>query len=147
MNKFIMPYFAMFLALCLGACASTGGRQHTIEFRHFARDFFSSVETQLSHIHFPVEYVQLERSDASQPATVTSYIEQSDWQYMEGPSYYRCESDCYDIMIYDNAERFQEENDVRVLSFEGVSNGINTTFYFELFDGEWQLVKLEDLGT
>lgn len=47
-------------------------------------------------------------------------------------------------MIYDNFGKRQRASGERVLTFEGISNGINSSMYFRLIDGKWHLVKIED---
>lgn len=61
--------------------------------------------------------------------------------------YYQCQTDCYDLIIYDNFEKTQRESSERVLSFEGVNNGINSSLYFKRFNGQWYLVKYEEFDT
>ena len=47
-------------------------------------------------------------------------------------------------MIYDNFRKSQSESGERILAFEGISNGINSSMYFRFTDGKWYLVKIED---
>ena len=69
-----------------------------------------------------------------------------DWSFYEGPADFQCDQNCYDIMVYDGFDKRQRDSGQRVLAFEGVSNGINSSMYFRLIDGKWWLVKIEDFN-
>ena len=124
----------------------TGNIRETTEFRSFIRDFFKSGAYQVAHVKFPVEFVHY-KTDEPDSALVTTYVEKKDWEYFKGPDNYRCQSDCYDIIIYDNYQRKFKNNKKRVLSFEGVDNGIDTALYFEFINEQWYLIKYEQLDT
>ena len=130
----------------LVGCSTIGDQQQTVEFRIFIRGFFNDPTYQISHLRFPVEYVHYQ-TDEPDSVLITTYLKKKDWEYFKGPDIYRCKSNCYDIIIYDNYQRRLKGNNKRVLSFEGVDNGIDTALYFEFIDGEWFLVKYEVLDT
>ena len=132
------------IVFLLAGCASKPPMPQTMEFRHFLRDFFKSEEYQLKHVKFPMElvyYVYVE--DEFDLVLETKQIEKKDWVHYEGPDYYECLTNCYDLVIYDTFDKKQKESGERVLSFEGVSNGINSSLYFKRIDGQWYLVKHE----
>ena len=136
--------FILFTSLM--GCAIKGNVQQTTEFRTFIRGFFSSESYQIKHVRFPVAFVHFQTGEPDS-ALITTYVEKKDWEYFKGPDSYRCLSDCYDIIIYDNYQRKFRDNKKRVLSFEGVDNGINTALYFEFINNEWYLIKYEQLDT
>ena len=143
------PYETVFgmrnLAVCaawllLSACAATSGRDQTGDFRHFIREFFRDEEFQLAHVDFPVTVLTWTGESDVQ----TSSISRAEWVPLKGPAFYDCEQSCYDIMMYDGFSKTQDATGERVLAFEGISNGINSSLYFRLMGDRWMLVKVED---
>ena len=133
----------LYLSLILiSACSSTSGRSQTIEFRHFIRDFFGGEDFQAAHTQFPLEVVSW-TGDSEVTSTSVTRI---DWEFYKGPAYFQCEKNCYDIVIYDDFAKSQSDSGERVLAFEGISNGINSSMYFRLTNGKWYLVKIEDFN-
>ena len=131
------------LALVAG-CASTPANNQTTEFRHFVRDFFADPQFQIAHVRFPLEQLAYDYSDEDDDFVLTrQYISRDDWEHLPGPDFYRCQTDCYDLVIYDSFDKRHRPSDERVLAFEGVSNGINSSLYFQRVSGEWLLVKYE----
>ena len=113
-----------------------------MDFRHFVREFFGSEAFQAAHTRFPLEVVSW--TGDSEVASI--FVSKADWEFYKGPAYFQCEQECYDIMIYDDFTKKQSDSGERVLAFEGVSNGINSSMYFRLTDGKWYLVKIEDFS-
>ena len=126
--------------LLLSACAATSGRDQTTDFRHFIRDFFRDEEFQLAHVDFPVTVLAWGGDSDVQ----ASSISRTEWVPYKAPAFCDCEQNCYDIMIYDSFPKTQRATDERVLAFEGISNGINSSLYFRLIGGRWMLVKVEE---
>lgn len=118
--------------------------KQTTEFRHFVREFFKSEEFQINSVKFPLEKVYFEGNEIN-GKLVTKYIRREEWKHFPGPNYYRCQKGCYDLVIYDNFEKKNKKTNKRVLSLEGISNGIHSSLYFELINGAWYLVKYEEL--
>jgi len=117
------------------------------EFRHFLYEFFNNPEFQLEHISFPLTKTYIDMSADPEPKEVTLTINRKEWRHLSGDKHYTCKMSCYDIVLYDNFEREFKVNTERVLSFEGVENGINEAFYFKYEENHWMLVKWEDLST
>lgn len=140
-----MRFVALFLGvLMISGCASRPNITQTVEFRHFVRDFFKIEEHQKNHVQFPLEVVYYSYDEDESDFVLTSrYIKNEDWKHYKGPDYYQCDTSCFDLVIYDNFEKKHKENNERVLSIEGVSNGINSSLYFKKIDGQWYLVKHE----
>ena len=114
----------------------------TTEFMRFARSFFKDAEYQKNHIQFPLEFRHyVEGKNGYEVEEIQIKI--AGWKHLEGPNYYKCEINCYDIVIYDNFEKKYKHSNKRVLSFEGSGNGISSSLYFENIDGEWYLVRYE----
>lgn len=127
---------------------ANAGVTQTLEFRHFIRYFFKDELYQKAHVKFPLEVVTLTYSEELNDIVPASkFISEQDWKAYKGPDYYQCQTDCYDLIIYDNFEKTQRESSERVLSFEGVNNGINSSLYFKNFNGQWYLVKYEEFDT
>ena len=118
----------------------------TNSFRTFVRAFFLYPDYQLSHVKFPLLNIEREEHDPESPS-ITRYINKTEWKHLPGPAYYKCETDCYDIVIYDSFEKKHKESNERVLAFEGVENGIYISLYFKYIEGVWYLVKYEDYST
>ena len=52
----------------------------------------------------------------------------------------------YVIQLYDNFQGTLEQTKERLLSYEGVENGISINYYFKLIDSKWFLVKYENFS-
>ncbi len=133
------------LFLCLiaiSACSTTAGRNQTVDFRHFVREFFNNEEFQAAHTQYPLEVV----SYTGDYEISSALVSKADRTFYKGPAYFQCEQNCFDIMTYDNFAKSQRDSGERVLAFKGVSNGINSSMYFRLIDDEWYLVKVEDFN-
>lgn len=128
----------------MSSCIGKPNLEQTVEFRLFLRDFFKKQEFQKQHIQFPLEinYYSYDES-VSDIAVLTKRIKEDEWEHYESPDHYRCEVDCFDLMIYDSFKKEHKETGERVLSFEGVENGINSSLYFKKIKGQWYLVRHE----
>lgn len=137
----------LLLTLLLASCASPpADNRQTADFRGFVRDFFADPEFQKQHIRFPLVTVSLcYNDDTADLEPVVDQLSASHWVFMPGPDVYRCENDCFDIVIYDSFARRHRDSGERVLSFEGAGNGINSALYFAWQDQRWQLVRFEQL--
>lgn len=132
---------ACIMLVLLSACANTSGVGQTSDFRHFIREFFSDEEFQVEHVQFPLSVLTYYGdSDAEE----TSSVSRAEWVPYKGPAFYHCQQNCYDIMVYDDFSKTQKSSGERVLAFEGVGNGINSSLYFRLIDGRWILIKAEN---
>lgn len=120
------------------------------DFRLFLRRFFSDPSFQLERVRFPLEWQEL--VDNPDPAG-EPFIERirrktsGEWNHLEGPAYFRCSTNCYDLVTYDNFRRRPSASTERVVAFEGVDNGINMALYFRLINGKWMLVRYTDGST
>ncbi len=133
------------IVLFLIGCSSRPKINQTIEFRHFLWTFFNNEEFQKGHVVFPLEFVYYEYDEKEYDFVLAKkYISKGNWKPYSGPEYYRCETSCLDLVMYDNFERQHKNSNERVLSFEGVHNGIFSSLYFKRIRGEWYLVKHED---
>ena len=122
-----------------------GSLTQTIDFRHFLYKFFNDAEYQVRHVSFPYTYVHYS-SDEEDAELVTEKRQMNEWQHLKGPDHYRCKRNCFDLVIYDSFRSKHKESGERVLSFEGVENGINEVLYFKLIESEWYLVKHDSLS-
>lgn len=117
--------------LIVSSCVNKPNIPQTVEFRHFVRNFFKVEEYQKKHVFFPLEVVYYAYDEDELDFVLTpKYIKKDEWKHYKGPEYYQCEKNCFDLVIYDNFQRSHKESNERVLSFEGVSNGINSSLYF-----------------
>jgi hypothetical protein len=117
----------------------------TSEFRLFIRDFFNNESYQKAHIQFPLQVIYYTYNADQMPVQTSKWIRKQEWQYYPGPAYYQCAMNCFDIVIYDSFRKYHHPSNERVLSFEGVDNGINSSLYFKRINGQWYLVKDEQL--
>jgi hypothetical protein len=126
----------------LFAMPTYAGETQTNNFRVFLRDFFNNPSFQMQHVKFPLEYTYYEAEfDIEEKSKLFS---PENWKHLPGPDQFRCKINCFDLMIYDNFEKKQKSNGKRVLSFEGVENGILINMYFEYQASKWMLVRWED---
>ncbi|AFV00778.1 DUF4348 domain-containing protein [Simiduia agarivorans] len=129
----------------LVGCAQQSSITQTGEFRHFLWKFFNDPEFQKEHVLFPLEFVYYQHDENEfDAALATRYIDKENWKTYTGPNHYRCETSCFDLVMYDNFERKHKDSNKRVLSFEGVHNGIFSSLYFERIESKWYLVKHEE---
>ena len=120
----------------------------TEDFRQFLRLFFADPEFQRSRVRFPLPITRVDFDGELYTGSTESSIALVDWAHLPGPDWFRCETGCYDIVIYDSfSQDFRHASPERVVSFEGVGNGINTSLYFTFEGGKWILVKWDDLST
>jgi hypothetical protein len=140
-----MKVIAFFISIfIISGCASKPNISQTVDFRHFIRDFFKIEEYQKAHVQFPLEVTYYSYEEDEFDTILTSkFIKKNEWEHYEGPNYYRCETNCFDLVIYDDFSKSHKESNERVLSFEGVSNGINSSLYFKRVNDQWRLVKHE----
>ena len=137
----------MTIALLLAGFSKSSVAQEPTDFRVFIRDYFESTEFQLSHTKFPLEVWSYTQIDASENSELTSKsFYEADWKFMEAPEQLNCGLDCYDLVFYDSFEKSQSNSGERVLSLEGVENGIDVSMYFQWIEDQWTLVKIIDLS-
>lgn len=128
----------------LPTASSSSSTERVLDFRLFIWRFFQEPEFQISHVQFPLQKLSKEINQNYE--IVRETIKRQDWRHLPGPEHFRCKTSCYDTVIYDNFDRQFRGKTERVLAFEGVDNGINNALYFKLENGEWMLVKWEDLS-
>lgn len=138
-----LKLFCVVIAFLIFAPYSYAAKeQKNYVFRHYLYQFFNDPAFQLEHVKFPLEHSYVD----DEFEEFHKVIAKAEWKHLPGPEHYRCESGCFDIVIYDNFEKKYANYDKRVLSFEGVENGISSSMYFEYLDGQWMLVKWEDFS-
>jgi hypothetical protein len=49
--------------------------------------------------------------------------------------------------LYDNFEKKLDDSGERVLSISGIENGVSVSYFFEINQGLWYLIKIEDFST
>jgi len=143
-EKMKKTYAILILAL-LSSFTANAEPDQTSEFRHFVREFFKSASYQIDSVKFPLEYIYIE-GEKEKSVLAKKFIPKNEWKHLSGLDYFKCKQNCYDIVIYDNFEQKHNNNNKRVLSFEGISNGINTSLYFQRFFDGWYLVKYENFS-
>jgi hypothetical protein len=139
-----MRFIALLIfVFTVSSCTSKPNISQTVEFRHFVRDFFKNESYQKKHVQFPLEIFYYSQDGEFDAVLTSKFIEESEWKHYKGPDFYRCETNCFDLVIYDSFNKTHEESNERVLSFEGVNNGINSSLFFKKIDDQWYLVKQE----
>ncbi len=133
---------AIFISLVL-VFPTYAGELQTNNFRVFLWKFFNDPKFQLEHVQFPLKYSYYEAGffDIEEKAKTLTL---ENWNNLPGPEHFRCKVNCFDLMIYDNFDKTHQNTDKRVLSFEGVENGILINLYFEYKASEWMLIRWED---
>ena len=133
----------LLLLILTSVSLNTYGAERTEIFRSFIWKFFKYPEFQAKRVQFPVERIRyVDKPMSFSPSFEKEQITQKDWVPIKGPSHFECESNCSDLLIYDNFDRKFRPSGQRVLSIEGVENGINSAYYFRLIDEKWFLVKI-----
>ncbi len=150
-----MKKFTTFISLCLALLvaglpvlaadvppnqATAQPKETHVDFGWFLYKFFNDRAFQLQRVQFPLKKERLRLGEG----TVIEHIAKTDWQHLSGPSMYHCKLDCFQTVIYDNFRRQMRNSGERVLSYEGLGNGILESLYFRLIDGKWMLVRWDD---
>jgi len=117
-------------------------------FASFIWRFFKYSDFQINRIEFPVEILRfVDELKSLRPVLGKEQINKNEWKHILGPKHFGCQRNCFDINVYDNFEKKLNNTGKRVLSLEGVENGINSSYYFKLKENKWYLVKIEWLST
>jgi hypothetical protein len=141
----------MFFAMCaLGSVTFARETSHSkvtgidADFRSFIREYLNNAEFQKTRTKFPLVHI----SRSGDESFVTRKIKASQWEKLSGPEHFDCKQSCFDSVVYDTFEKHPlRKTGQRVFSLEGVENGINVSLYFQLINGQWFLVRYEDLST
>jgi hypothetical protein len=109
------------------------------DFAGFCTRFFKDSTYQMAHIKFPLTKVfnnsEKERYDTTQ-------LSQSEWKYSDFGYFHNN----YNTQVYDNFNKTFRDSKKRMLSFEGVENGIDVDLCFVLMGKEWILIRIEELS-
>jgi hypothetical protein len=142
MKRFHLSWLLFFGSL-VGVSAYGSG---TEEFRPFLYRFFNEPSFQLDRVQFPLLKKSIVFDGEKYDGIKEEMISRAQWKHVPGPDQYRCKTNCFDVVFYDNFERKFRESKERVVAFEGVGNGINAALYFRLENEKWKLIKYEDLS-
>jgi hypothetical protein len=111
------------------------------EFFIFFEKFCVDKVFQYSRIKFPLmivkyneEYTELD----------TFYIQPNAWVFRQ---FYFSPNNISFGQVYDNFEHKLRDTDERVFAWHGIGNGIQNFLYFKRINGDWYLIKEEDLSS
>jgi len=106
------------------------------DFNTFIYKFCSDTSFQKDRIKFPIEASFF--IDFDQDPLDTTVLK-NDWKHN-----YLIMKEEYVIQTYDNFESELRNTDERLISYEGVENGILVNYYFKKIDNLWYLIRFED---
>ncbi len=107
-----------------------------IDFINFLTKFSNDSIFQIKSISFPITESFADSDNDYE--TATKSITQEDWKY------WKLTDDINQLMILSN---IQTDNKYRNIFFRGVENGIWVKYTFEIINGNWKLIRLEDYST
>lgn len=107
-----------------------------IDFINFLTKFSNDSIFQIKSISFPITESFADSDNDYE--TATKSITQEDWKY------WKLIDDINQLMILSN---IQTDNKYRNIFFRGVENGIWVKYTFEIINGNWKLIRLEDYST
>jgi hypothetical protein len=113
---------------------------HHEQFREFASSFFTDSTYQSLRISYPLLQVTLNMNTLEDD---TVRVNEGNWTFTD----FGYLSPSYAIQTYDNFQKSLRPSGERVISFEGIENGINLSLYFRLINHQWYLVKIVNHST
>jgi len=109
------------------------------DFNSFSYKFFSDSSFQKGNIEFPLIMI-IWNSDTDD--FDTSYVKPPQWVYSD----FNFFKNDFNVQLYDSFQKSLRNTKERVISFEGVENGIQVNLFFKYSSFSWRLVKLEDFS-
>ena len=137
-RKYLLNFAGLFsLLLFANACAA-----QVESFDEFLPKFSNDSLFQMSRVSFPLKHVFLDDDTFERDSTT---ISKEDYRlnklYYE---LYEC-SEAFPV-LYDNFEGNVKDTNERVFQWKGFT-GMDERYYFKRIEGEWFLVKTENIGT
>lgn len=110
-------------------------------FDRFLNKFACDSIYQEAHILFPYQKVVLNDEDYTYDTLI---IHEANHQYI---SYFPSEVTSFEAfpVVYDNFEMKESSSKSRVFRWKGFY-GMDDRYYFQQVEGEWYLIKIEELG-
>jgi len=130
----------MFCGLLMLVCRPILAQEKPENFNEFVFKFLTDSTFQVHRIRFPLLTARLNLETLSLDTLVESRIS---WRFLGNPH----PNENSRMQIYDNFERVLRQTGERVVSFEGIENGIDSSLYFKLIKGKWYLVRFVDRST
>ena len=125
------------LVVLLFASGHLRAQEPEKDFSTFCYEFFSDSVVQRKSIKFPLKKVvwnqEAEKDD-------TTFVRAKSWTFSDFGFW----ANQYNVRLYDSFSKKIRDTDERVVSFEGVENGISVGLYFKRISGKWFLVLWED---
>jgi hypothetical protein len=131
---------SLILLVVLSATTYSPGQRKSEDFRDFIHSYVADSVFQRQRTYYPLPWI---RFNTDSNRYDTTYVAEDEWTYGDFGFY----APRYAVQMYDNFERVLRPTGQRVVSFEGLENGINMSLYFKLTKGKWYLVKVVDLST
>jgi hypothetical protein len=112
MKKALVPwFFVAFLVTPLSV--------HAEDFRAFLWRFFNDPAFQISRVEFPLTVVSVEDDPVKVLVVKEKKLSKSEWKHLPGPEHFRCKTNCFDVVFYDNFDRKFRDTAERTVAFEG----------------------------
>ena len=111
------------------------------DFESFFYKFSTNTEFQLERIMFPLEYRTWKNPGNPASEIEVREIDRAEWKHE-----YIFMNEGYLPQLYDNFDGELQDTDERLFRWIGVETGIDVKYFFKRIEGEWHLVKKEDLG-
>jgi hypothetical protein len=109
------------------------------DFNSFSYKFFSDSTSQIESIKFPlIKIIWNSETDDFD----TSYVKSTQWIYSD----FNFFKNNFNVQLYDSFQKSLRNTNERVISFEGVENGMQLNLYFKYSSSKWWLIKLEDFS-
>jgi len=110
------------------------------DFRRFFMKFMVDSVFQTNRIKFPLPYITWKEFPGEEIDTIL--IDKTNWEY--DSFYFNIANER--TQIYDNFELRFQPTDERLLHWYGVETGGDAKYFFKGVEGNWFLIKKEQLG-
>ncbi len=117
------------------------GQKPKEDFNLFFFQFATEKEFQLERIKFPLEFVTWKNEDEAGGEILITRIKKEEWQHD-----YFFMNENYRPQIFDNFKGELNDTDERLFQWIGTETGVDVKYFFKRIDGEWFLIKKENLG-
>jgi len=126
-----------FLSALLLLSAQLWAQETKKDFRTFCDEFFSDSLVQRQSIKCPLKKIAWNQNTEVDD---TMFVRAKDWRFSD----FGFHANNYNVQLYDSFNKKLRDTDERVVSFEGVENGISVSLYFKRIAQKWFLVLWED---
>lgn len=136
----IKPIY-IFIILCTGIISNSFAQDNKENFDDFFFKFASDSTFQKSRIKFPLEFKTWKNPEIVGGEMEIRKIKKEEWEHD-----YFFINENYRPQFYDNFEGELRDTDERLFQWIGIETRTSVKYFFKRLQGEWYLIKKENLG-